>query len=260
MWETLPIQRNVRGPDFTFINREKDYPLNSDVEWKRWKEVPDNVKKWCLSIWQDVFNIKRNPVEQNDLLFWIPQKGILVAKYGHFIGCSKSRRMIYVCYNFVCEHFRGEGLSKHLILTMANKCKEIYGPITFMFELRLTPHSLTDALPFMKFTYVWIPFLMVQVPPKWKSTTDYSFLKGYCGFHSIHWKGYKAFKYENEHILLDPANDIVYYDNYLSLYSFDGMKLPGAYCRVFSPFGDRRIFVQNLFFDDPDYFMHYLLV
>lgn len=260
MWETLPIQRRIRGLDFTFMEREREYPEYPNVEWRRWKDVPESTQKWCLSIWEDIFYIRRNPVEKNDLLFWIPQKGILVAKYGHFVGQQKSRRMIYVCYNFVCEQFRGEGLSKHLILTMANKCKELYGPITFMFELHNTPRSLQDAIPFMKFSYVWIPFLYANITPKWKPTSDFSFLKGYHGFHSIHWKGYKAFKYNNEHILLDPTDDIVYYDNYLSLYSFDGMKLPGAYCRVFSPFGDRTIFIQNLFFDDPDYFNHYLLV
>jgi len=260
MWESLPIQRNARGPDFTFIEANKEYPAYMDVECKRWKDVPPSVKRWCLSIWEDIFNIKRNPIEKNDLLFWIPQKGILVAKYGHFIGPRKSRRMVYVCYNFVCEQFRREGLSKHLILTMANKCKELYGPVTFMFELHTTPHSLSKAIPYMKFTYVWIPFLSVENPPKWQPTNDYSFLKEYRGFHPFHLKGYKAFKYNNEHILLDPANDIVYYDNYVSLYSFDGLKLPGAYCRVFSPFGDRRIFIQNLFFDNPDYFSHFLLV
>jgi hypothetical protein len=129
-----------------------------------------------------------------------------------------------------------------------------------MFELTATPTSLKTAMPFMRFTYIWIPFLSVQVPPKWKSTSDYSFLNECPGFHSIKWKGYRAFKNGHEHIVFDPANDIVYYDNYLSLFSFDGMKLSGAYCRVFSPFGDRRIFVQNLFFDDPDYFVHCLLV
>lgn len=260
MWETLPIQRNNRGPDFSFIHREEEYPSYSDVECQYWKDVPYNIKVWCLSLWQDVFNIKRNPIEKNDLLFWISQKGVLVAKYGNFVGSSKSRKMVYVCYNFICEQFRGEGLSKNLILTMANKCKELYGPITFMFELRTTPTSLKSAIPFMKFTYVWIPFLSVQDPPKWKQTFNYSFLKGYAGFHCIKWKGYKAFKFGDQHILLDPANDIVYYDNYLSLYSFDGMKLPGAYCRVFSPFGDKTVFVQNLYFDDPDYFTHFLLV
>jgi hypothetical protein len=262
MWESLPIQRDIdKYPiDFSFIERNKQYFSYKDVEISRWKDVPTNIQTWCLCIWKDHFQCMRNPAGENDFLFWIPQKGMLLAKYGHFIGSSKSRKMIYVCYNFICEQFRGERLSEHLILTMANVCTENYGPITFMFELQNIPASLRSAVPIMKFTYVWIPFLYAEVPPKWKPTKDLSFLKNQPGFHSIHYKGYKAFEYNGEHILFDPANDIVYYENYLNLFSFDGLKLAGAYCRVFNPFGNHTIFVENMYFHRPDYFVHNLLV
>lgn len=261
MWESLPIQRDYnKGNNFSFIFRDKKYTAYDDVEFSRWKKVPSHIQSWSLSIWEDHYETRRNPAGENDMLFWVPQKGMLLAKYGHFVGNSKSRRMIYVCYNYVCKPYRGEGVSERLILTMANKCRETYGPITFMFELQSVPRSLSTAVPFMKFSYIWIPFFTLEIPPKWKETRDLSFLKRHPGFHSIHYKGYKAFEYNGEHILFDPINDIVYYDNYMSLFSFDGMKLPGAYCRVFNPFGNYHVFVQNMYFDKPDYFVHNILV
>lgn len=263
MWESLPIQRiHDKGDDFHFIEREKEYPLFYDVHFCRWIQVPRTIQKWCFSIWKDEFLIQRNPVADNDLLFWIPQKGVLLAKYGCFIGDGLSREMIYVCYNFVNTSFRGEGVSRRLILTMANVCKTIFGPITFMFELRNVPISLSDAIPYAKFHYVWIPFLQVSSPPKWKRIKSISFLKNHdiLGFHSTSWKGYRVFEHCNHRIVFDPSNDIVYYDDYLSLTTFDGMNIPGSYCRVFNPFGDRVIFIQNMHFSSRDYFKHILLV
>ena len=129
----------------------------------------------------------------------------------------------------------------------------------FIFEIQgKVPRGLQDISPFLTFTYTWIPFLSVQVPPKWKDIpmTDFAFLPG---FHPREYTGYKAFIHDGNRVLLDPHNDIIYYDDLVSLCSFDGLPIPGAYARLFSPLGTTRVFLENMYFDSQPAFDHFML-
>jgi hypothetical protein len=263
MWEVLPILRTYTDDDssipYSFLSRDHVYDRYDDVEVMKWKHVPENIKEWSLSLWRDHFKIKRNPVSKNDLLIWIPRKGTLVAKYGRWIGDSRSKQMVYVCYNYVDKEFRGEGIAKKMILSMAYEITKRWGPISFMFELKDVPASLRTAVPLLQFTYMWVPFVSIRVPPKWSAVSID--LTGQKGFHCLDWTGYKAFEYDGCRIVFDPHDDIVYYDDYSSLHSFDALPIPGAYCRFFSPAGNIHVYVENMFFTPSAYnFEHYLIV
>jgi hypothetical protein len=168
--------------------------------------------------------------------------------------------MVYVCYNYVDKEFRGEGIAKKMILSMAHELTKAWGPISFMFELKDVPVSLRSAVPLLYFTYIWVPFLSISVPPKWTaSTTDV--LQTQKGFHCLDWTGYKAFEHQGCRVIFDPHDDSVYYDDYASLHTFDALAIPGAYCRLFSPAGNIKVYVENMHFTPPAYnFEHYLLV
>ena len=261
MWESLPIQRKVAAPDtrYSMINRDHSYRLQPDVSVAEWKDVPEQLRAWCMSIWEDEFKLRRCPASPGDILAWIPRKGMILAKYGRWIGPSQSVRCIYVCYNVVMRDYRGEGISGKLILTMCHACTEKWGPIPFMFELEHVPASLSRVPPFLSFSYVWVPFLNIQIPPKWKPSSHDS-LATYQGFHTADWTGYQCFEYSGMKIVLDPHNDIIYYDDYASLLTFDALPIPGAYCRVFSPFGTISVLVENLHFAPNPAFKHFLII
>lgn len=263
MWERLPIQRTRRGPSYSFIEREHTYELYEDVQVKTWKSVPTGVKRWAQSLWQDGFKVRRNPANAEDILAWIPRKGVLLAKYGQWIGADRSTYMVYMCYNYVARDFRGEGVSEELVLSLCHECTRRWGPVRFVFELQSVPRSLADATPIVRFSYVWVPFLSIQSPPRWTPVSVADTMKGlerYHGFHTAQWAGYRAFEYKGMKIVLDPHNDVVYYDDYTSLLTFDGIPISGAYCRVFSPLGGVRIYVENMYFEPETRFEHYLLV
>jgi len=261
MWERLPIQRKtIKGPSYSFITREHEYDACKDVKMTTWKRVPAGVKAWAKSLWEDGFKIRRDPANSDDVLAWIPRKGVLLAKYGKWVGADRSTYMVYMCYNYVTRDSRGAGISEQLILSLCNECTRRWGPVRFMFELQHVPRSLRDATPILRFSYVWIPFLSVQTPPRWVPTSDMRMLAGYRGFHTAQWTGYRAFEYKGMKVVLDPHNDVVYYDDYASLLSFDGLPIAGAYCRVFSPLGGVRVYVENMYFEPELTFKHHLLV
>jgi hypothetical protein len=101
--------------------------------------------------------------------------------------------------------------------------------------------------------------LNIQIPPKWKASSHES-LGAYPGFHTGDWTGYQSFEYNGMKIVLDPHNDIIYYDDYASLLTFDALPLTGAYCRVFSPFGTMTVLVENLRFAPNAGFKHFLII
>ena len=256
MWESLPIQRITHGETYGFISREHEYPAYEDIHVCRWKDVSQNIKQWCLAVWKDEFQCQRNPSDDNDYLFWVPRKATLLAKHGRWIGPDKSKHMVYVCCNYVSPMHRKEGVSGRMILTMAHEFTKKYGPVQFMFELQNIPKSLEDATPFLTFSYIWVPFLARG--NKWKPTKNLEFLNGKMGFHA-NFNGYRAFEYSGRHILFDAHNDIVYYDDYIDLYAFDGMNITGAYCRIFNPFGNVKIFVENMYFRKHPDFTHFVV-
>ena len=127
-------------------------------------------------------------------------------------------------------------------------------PISFFFELQQVPKSLNALHPdiFARFSYVWIPF--IKHSSNWKEfdCTEYaSNLKGF----GWNYKGWKGFKYNEDIILFDSHNDIVWYTSFLKLIEFDGLDISGAYCRVFSPFGNTYIYAENIYFTSKN--IHY---
>jgi hypothetical protein len=121
-----------------------------------------------------------------------------------------------------------------------------------MFELQTVPKSLDDAVPFLRFSYVWIPMLF-RGGYVVSDTID---VRGIPGFHPDSWDGYCMFKNtKGERVLVDPHDDIVWSDG--SVLGFDGPS--SRYVRWFSPYGNIRVYAQNMYFSDPDYFQPALI-
>jgi len=242
------------------IDRDFVYPLHESVHVSRWKDVPDQVKTWALSIWTDAFHMQRTFMDDDDLFTWIPRISTLVAKHGKWIGDGKSFRSVFVSCNYVDADFRRQGLSGKMILAMAHEATRIWGPTPFLFEVHNVPRSLLPVQPFLRFTYIWIPFVDIQVPPRWTPCDVTEVLPTtYQGFRADTLHGYRAFSYDGQTILMDPLNDIVYYTDALSLTTFDGLPLPGAWCRFFCPWGDTRVYLQNMYFTTLPSMKHYVL-
>ena len=251
MWKSLPIQTVTdRGDDGARILSVNPLTRDPSVEIAPWKDVPAEVKQWCLSIWSDAFGTVRTPLGDDDLLGWIPRKGTIVAKYGTWVGETRSRPVGYVSCLYVDDLYRKEGLARLLIQSIANEGCRLWGAsMAFLFEVDRIPASLEErgAMPVCRYTYTWIPFASIQRPPKWTSTT-FEILDSVKGFHFPHYTGWKAFAYNGEVIVLDSSNDIVWTSNWLVLSTFDGLPLPGAYCRVFTPFGTSAVYAENMYF------------
>jgi hypothetical protein len=260
MWEILPIQRTFnQGHPGTMIDRDFVYHPYSDVNTAMWKDVPKSVRDWAMSIWKDEFHLRRQPMGETDILAWIPRIGLLAGKRGHWICTSKSFPVVSIYLNYVDRGHRNMGFSGKMITSICRKITDLWGAIPFMFEIQGTiPRGLQSVPPFLTFEYTWIPFLSIQIPPKWTPipTSEFDSLRG---FHPLESDGYKAFKYNDNRILLDSHNDIVFYDNLLSLSTFDGLHIPGAYCRTFMPLGSTNIFLANLHFDPMPAFEHFIL-
>lgn len=258
MWELLPIQRTPGRPG-TMLQRDFLYPAFTEVHTERWKDVPENIRAWSLSVWKDEFELRRPSMGDNDILAWVPRIGLLAGKRGGWVGDKKSFTGVAVCFNYVDRGHREQGWSGKMIMSLCRRATDIWGPTPFLFEIQWNiPRGLRSVSPFLSFTYTWIPFLTIQVPPKWTplSTDDFKSLRG---FHPNETIGYVAFQYDGNRILLDPHNDIVFYDDLLSLSTFDGLPIPGAYCRMFHPLGDCHIYLANLHFDALPPFDHYIL-
>jgi len=242
------------------IDREFVYSTFEAVRVSRWKDVPDQIKTWASSLWSDTFHVERAFMGDDDLLIWIPRVSTLVAKHGKWIGDEKSFHTIFVSCNYVDSDFRGQGLSGKMILTMAHEATRIWGPTPFLFEVNDVPRGLVAVQPFLRFTYVWIPFVDVCVPPRWTPCNlDTIVGKAYPGFYADNMNGYRAFSYDGQTILLDPLNDIVFYTDALSLTTFDGLPLPGTWCRFFCPWGNTRVYLHNMYFTSPPSMKHYVL-
>ena len=246
MWDALPIQRaGQSGPHLTTIHPDFPYLRYPDVYCKQWREVDVRTQKWAMSIWCVHFGIRRCPLGPNDLFLWIPYSATLIAKLGVWRHPDGNNiKMVSVGCNYVDPAHRGKGLAQHMILTMANA---LSSPYKFMFELQNTPKSLNDAVPFLRFSYIWIPMLFgrgyVEAP-------DID-ARGIPGFHPDSWDGYRIFKDpRGQRVIVDPHDDIVWSDG--SVFGFDGPS--SRYVRWFSPYGNIRVYAQNLYFSDPDYF------
>jgi hypothetical protein len=103
---------------------------------------------------------------------------------------------------------------------------------------------------------VWIPFSLKSSEKRWEPfdfTKHISDKKGFIGNYT-EWKGYR---YKEDILIFDSHNDIVWYSSILTMCTFDGFKADGAYCRIFSPFGNVTVFAENMYFKTDS--THYLL-
>lgn len=250
MWRSLPIQTWEQGDEGSMI-RPMKYPRHKDVHVSQWKDVPPTIREWCLTRWAETFGTVRTPLSDDDFLGWIPQKGAVAAKYGKWIGHSRSRKVLYINLLFVETSHRNEGNAPKLILSIAHECCNVWGDVPFLFEVDSIPRSLIErgAQSLCRYHYVWIPFV-VHHPSKWTigSLPDTRGFRGSCA-------GWNVFVRNNHSIVFDSNDDIVWYSDLTSLLTFD--RLPGAYCRVFSPTGTSAVFAENMYF--PSSAAHYLL-
>jgi hypothetical protein len=154
--------------------------------------------------------------------------------------------MALVQCNYVDPTRRREGLAQKMILTMANKLS----PRKFIFELQSVPKSLADATPFLRFSYVWVPHLWNG---KYAEVLPLD-AHGIPGFHPDSWAGYRMFRSGMARVLLDPHDDIVWYDG-CDVWDLAGFPEQGCsrYVRWFSPYGNIRVYAQNMYFTLPEY-------
>jgi hypothetical protein len=260
MWNSLPIQtESDKGVEFTRIEPNIQYERFSDVQVSSWKDASDDIKTWCRNVWRDQFKTERDPISSDDILGWIPSKGIITAKFGKWVGNTRSRSAVYVNYLYVDPIYRTQGLAKHLILSICHEANIKAGSSSvFLFETDVIPKSLKDrgAQPICRYSYFFIPFLFDNTKRSWKQT-DISFNNLEKGFHGS-FEGFKMYKNSTDKILFDCNGDIVWYTSFLSLFTFDGFDSKGSFCRVFSPLGTSAVYAENMYFN-PTYMNHYLL-
>jgi len=207
---------------------------------------------WALEIWFHAFSVVRPPLDAEDLFLWIPNCSTLVAKRGVWVDDRRSTRMYYVTLNYVVPARRGRGLAKRMILSMAHELSKEDNGVKFIFELHDVPRSLHTAPPFLRFSYVWIPFFASET---WHEEHDRSAFRR-PGFIPDRWAGFQLYTCKGNSILIDPHDTVVWYDSFDSLLTFD--KLPGAHVRWFWPLGSVRAYVENMHFSPGD-FSHKLL-
>jgi len=247
MWDALPIQRAglQSGPPLTTIRTDFPYPAYPDVCCKKWRDVDVLTQKWAMSLWCVHFGIRRCPLGPDDLFLWIPYVATLTAKLGVWREQQQEVEMASVGCNYVDPSHRGKGLAQHMILTMAHALSPRH---KFMFELQGVPSSLNDATPFLRFSYVWIPTIFRG---GYVETTEID-ARGIPGFHPDTWDGYRMFKNAGgQRVIVDPHDDIAWSDGGHVL-DFDGPS--SRYVRWFSPYGNIRVYAQNMYFSDPNYF------
>lgn len=247
MWAELPIQRygDPPGPELECIHPGHVYPRFDDVKVSPWKDVPADVQAWALNIWAIAFSVVRTPLAPNDLFLWIADCSTLVAKPGVWAKNERSTRMHYVTLNYVVPSKRGQNLAKHMILSMAHELSKGDNSgacVKFMFELHDVPRSLYSAEPFLRFSYVWIPFFATET---WEKAADTAGFRR-PGFTPDAWVGFELYACGENHILFDPHDSVAWYDSFDSLLTFD--KRPGANVRLFWPLGNVRAYVENMHF------------
>jgi hypothetical protein len=251
MWDALPIQRSSaeHHPPYSTIHPDFPYPKYPDVKISKWRDVDVHTQRWAMSIWCVHFGIRRCPAGPDDMFFWIPYVSTLLAKPGTWNGSLESAS---IHCNYVDPSRRGEGLAQKMILTMAHELS----PRKFMFELQNVPRSLNDAIPFLRFSYVWIPLLGSAAAGVHIPIDDTQRIPG---FHPNSWEGYAMFRTNNGmRILVDPHDDIVWYDGG-TVWDLLFVDVPcSRYVRWFSPYGNIRVYAQNIYFSPPDYYRPYL--
>ncbi len=260
MWKSLPIQtEGVSGREFSPIDRNFQYTRYPEVNVTEWKNVTRSLKQWFTQTWKDSFGTQRDPLHSSDLVGWIPNNGTIVARYGHWIGTTKSKNVAYINFLWVYPDARNEGVAKKLILSVANEICKIHGnDTTFMFEVDTVPESLNQrrAIPMCRYDFVWIPFCPSSV--MWKRVSIKN-IGAVPGFHGKLNKGFQLYQNDfGDKLLLDSNDDIVWYTSFLSIFTFNRLNKIGTYCRFFSPYGRCAIYAENMYFT-PTFSTHYIL-
>jgi hypothetical protein len=253
MWDALPIQRRQRttttsaSSDFSRIDPDAKYaktPKDAGVCCSRWRDVDPGVQRWALNLWILNFGIQRCPLGPDDFFVWIPFVSTLAAKLGRWTSESAAAAAVIMC-NFVDPAYRGRGAVEKMILTVARALYNAGNPIPF-FELQNVPASMADATPFMRFSYVWIPTLLPGSAAEWVETADID-CSNIPGFHPSTWDGYRMFRHASRRILVDPHDDIVWYDSIADVVTAR-VPVSSKYVRWFSPYGNIRVYALNVRF------------
>ena len=256
MWDALPIQRTTqtttakRGP---LIDPSATYTYSSEVCSARWRDVDPRVQQWALNLWILHFGIRRCPLGPDDIFVWIPYISTLAAKLGRW-SASGSASAVVMC-NFVDPAHRKRGAAGKMILAIAKVLSNMGIP-TPLFELQNVPPSMSDATPFLRFSYLWIPPSILRLrSQEWVETPIHC--TGIPGFHPTTWDGYRMFRNQNSNlkkrriILVDPHDDIVWYDYSLSDLLTANLPVNCKYVRWFSPFGNICVYALNMRFTPP---------
>jgi len=245
MWDALPIQQSTAHsfPNFSRIDPLAKYahmPKDTGVCCSRWRDVDANVQLWALKLWILHFGIQRCPLGPDDFFVWIPFVSTLAAKLGRWNTLPAAT---IVC-NFVDPAYRGRGAVRRMILTVAAALYSAGNPIPF-FELQNVPQSMSKATSFRRFSYIWVPTLPVSTA-EWVET-PIDCCNDIPGFHPTTWAGFRMFRHESRRILVDPHDDIVWYDSIADVLT---AKIPvsSKYVRWFSPYGNIRVYALNVHF------------
>lgn len=226
------------GPECEMIVPHFNYTKYPDVRVTEWKNTTN--KETLLSLWKHIFGMVRCPLHDEDLVAHIPQKGTIVAKYGTWVGLSRSRHAVYITYLFVEKQWRKTGVARRLIHSITHASTQKWGDVPFLFEVEQIPPSLAHAQPVCRYSYIWIPFVGGGL--QWKETS-LSVLAKKIGFHAC--TGWVAYHDGLDYIVFDANNDIVWYSSVWALPTFHG---EGAYCRIFG-WGSGAVFAENMYFN-----------
>lgn len=255
MWEFLPIQtKNNVGRPYTVIQPDFPYPRSPDVRVLFWKDVPAEIQEWALSAWRDHFEFVRNPISPDDLFAWIPGVGTLLAKRSRWMDDCRSFPVVFVLYTYVHPSSRNQQVTPKLVTSLCHEAVQLWNIHVFAFELESIPSGLTrrNAIPFLRFDYVWVPFFVYEEP--WREMT-HGEMKKYVrtakGFHPVSYEGWRAYVCPStQHVVvLDAHNDVVTYDSLRDLLRCHIPGMRGAYMRVFSPIGKASVFLENFYFE-----------
>lgn len=255
MWEFLPIQTiDNPGRPYTLIHPDFPYPRSPDVRVSVWKDVPDDIRHWATSAWTDHFVCFRNPASPDDLLAWIPGVGVLLAKRSRWSDESRSFPVVFVVYTYIHPANRNQYVTPKLVTSLCHEAVHRWNIHVFAFELESIPRGLLrrGGIPFLKFDYVWIPFLASEEPWRLMSSGEMKrYISKQTGFHPFTYTGWRAYEHPTSKkvVVLDAHNDVAHYDSFRHLLRCHIPGIHGAYVRVFSPLGKACVFLENLHFD-----------
>jgi hypothetical protein len=252
MWDVFPIQcQGTTGRPLQTIVPDYPYTRYTEVQVSEWKDVPEDVKRWCQMIWKDEFDCQRTPIAATDLLAWIPEQATLTARRGYWVDTYQSKPMVLMNANYVHSMLRGHRLAEKMITSLAHEVHKQWNIDAFLFEIQKVPSSLIRrrAEPIASFQYVWVPTLFVD--PDWRVMKPNALrdaLRTRRGFQSATYPGMIGYRHAGHKriVVLDSHDDAVVFESMTDVATIPGH---GRYCRVFHPFGPFKLYVENMYFE-----------